>query len=109
MNINQDDQNFIYNEFINRLRKRLFLIREITICPKIICHHLLTESPSFAIDFPQYLFIVNFFPGDLGGKIAKALIDSYNNLADETSEPSIIEANDGEICSKIMRFFDFLN
>jgi|APFre7841882793_1041355.scaffolds.fasta_scaffold02108_2 hypothetical protein len=107
-NVDHDDQNFIYNEFINRLRKRLSLIREITICPRIICHHLLTESPSFSIDLPQYFFILHFFPGELGGKIAKALLDSYNNLADETSEPSVVDANDREICARINRFFDFL-
>jgi len=91
----EEDKVFIYEEFLENLRRRRNEIEAAADAPTL-CRRLVLED--FAKNFALLDFIGRNFPGCLGGKIATALLRTYNNWNGE----------DPDVCNAAMQLLDFL-
>ena len=89
------DKVFIYEEFLENLRRRRNEISAMADA-QTLCRRLVTED--FAKNFALLDFISRNYSGSLGGKIATALLQTYNNW----------EGEDSGFCSAAVRLLDFL-
>ena len=100
--LSQEDKNYIYNEFMNRLGKRWERISQISQHSVTICMHLLTED--FVKDYPIYQYIHYNYPGKLGCKISAEILQGYRTSVLQEPTPEGLEA-----CERLVQLLQFLN